>query len=152
MIPDLNDGVLPEGVHACTLEELDVVFGGFSRTDQRPNLMRRLRSYVDEARAAANVQAVIVDGSYITAKEEPGDIDLLLVLKREIDLAEDLRPADYNVQSKRMVKKLYGFDIFTAVDGGAAYEGFVNFFANVKVSETHSYTSKPRKGLLRIEL
>jgi uncharacterized protein DUF6932 len=152
MIPDLDDGVLPEGVHICTLEELDKTFGVFRRSDQRPNLMKKLRSYLDEARAAKNAQAVIIDGSYITAKEEPGDIDLLLVLKRETDLAEEMRPAEYNVQSKKVVRKRYGFDIFTAVDGSTAYEKVVSFFVNVNPLESQKYTSKLTKGILRIEL
>jgi hypothetical protein len=152
MIPDLDDGVLPEGVHICTLEELDKTFGVFRRTDQRLNLMKKLRSYIDEARAAENARAVIIDGSYVTAKDEPGDIDLLLVLKREVDLAEEMRPAEYNVQSRRMVKRLYGFDIFTAVDGSEAYEEFVSFFEKVKISEAQRYTGRLRKGILRIEL
>jgi dihydrodipicolinate synthase/N-acetylneuraminate lyase len=152
MIPELDDGVLPEEVHRCTLEELDNVFGVFRSSDRRPELMKKLRSYMDDARSVENVKAVVINGSFVTAKEAPGDIDLLLVLKREVDLAEDLRPAEYKIQSKSMVRRLYGFDIFTGVDGSIAYDGIVSFLVNVNPLEAQRYTRKLRKGILRIEL
>lgn len=32
MIPDLEDNVLPEGVHDCTADEVAAVFGRFQRS------------------------------------------------------------------------------------------------------------------------
>jgi len=38
-IPDLNeDGLLPEGIHEASLEEVRERFGRFQRTDRRPDL------------------------------------------------------------------------------------------------------------------
>lgn len=152
MIPELEDGVLPEGVHVCSLDEVQQRFGRFQRTDRRQKLTATLRRFVESVRQAGIAQAVIIDGSYVTAKEEPGDIDIFLVLKREVDLAEELSPLEYNLQSKRMVKKLYGFDIFTGLDEGEGYQRTVMFLSNVNPGESFPYTSKPRKGILRIEL
>ena len=152
MIPDLEDGVLPEGVHICSIDEVERAFGRFQRTDRRQHLTATLRRYVEAARQAGTAQAIIIDGSYVTVKDEPGDIDVMLVLKLEADLTEDLLPSEYNVQSKRMVKKLYGFDIFTAVEGGEIYQRTIRFLSNVNPGESIPYTSKPRKGILRIEL
>lgn len=50
MIPQLQDGVLPEGVHLCTLEEVKEVFGQFRRSDRRPQLTETLTRYVWDAR------------------------------------------------------------------------------------------------------
>ncbi len=82
-IPELNqDGFLPEGIHAASLEEVRERFGRFQRTDRRPALFAKLSTYMAEVRASGLVVAVIVDGSFVTAKDEPSDIDLILVLRR----------------------------------------------------------------------
>ena len=54
--------------------------------------------------------AIIIDGSYVTRKQEPEDIDLIVALKPGFDPLSELRPFEYNVQSRRMVKQFYKFD------------------------------------------
>ncbi len=71
MIPPLEDGVLPGGVHDCTFEELERAFGQIQRSDRRVNLTAKLKAYLNDARNSGVVVAVIVDGSYVTAKDEP---------------------------------------------------------------------------------
>lgn len=152
LIPDLDDGVLPEGVHSCTTEEVEQAFGSFTRSDCRQRLTQTLRRYIEDARKARIAVAVVVDGSYITAKSEPGDIDLLLALRPDLDLSMELLPMEYNVQSKRMVRRLYGFDVLSAIDGSDAYLKQVDFFSRVRLDDPEQRTSRSRKGLLRIDL
>jgi hypothetical protein len=152
LIPDLADGVLPEGIHHCTLDEVENVFGQFRGSDKRPRLTERLKRYVEAVRATGIAKAVIIDGSYITAKSGPSDIDLILVLRADFDLRQELRPFEYNVQSKRMVKRIYGFDVFPSVDGSEAYQKQVEFFSGVRLDDPAFQTSRRRKGLLRVEL
>jgi hypothetical protein len=108
LIPQLEDGVLPEGIHDCSLKECQDAFGKFTRSDRRSRLSQALASYVSDAAASGIAVAVLIDGSYVTAKLEPNDIDLILVLRADFDPAIELRPMEYNVQSKRAVKKRYG--------------------------------------------
>ncbi len=152
MIPDLQDGVLPEGIYPCTIEEVEAKFGKFQRSDCRPHLTQKLKQYIADACVSDMAVAVIIDGSYITKKAEPGDIDLLLVLRADFDLTLELRPFEYNLQSKRRVKKLYSFDILVALDGSEAYEQYVTLFANIRKDDPEQETSQSRKGLLRIAL
>jgi len=63
-----------------------------------------------------------------------------------------MRPREYNIQSKPMVRKLYGFDVLPAVDGSETYQRFLDFFSRVKLSDPDQHTSQERKGVLRIEL
>src|SRR5438309_11440037 len=121
MVPELIDGVLPEGVHDCTMEEVDARFGRFQRSDRRIRLTERLRAYIKEARSTGMAAAVIVDGSYISGKDEPSDIDLILVLRPDFNPAVPLRPFEYNIQSKRRVKEQYRFDLFVAADQTPLY-------------------------------
>jgi hypothetical protein len=53
MVPPLEDGALPEGVHDSTVEEVAAAFGRFQRTDRRLALTAKLRAYLDEARRPA---------------------------------------------------------------------------------------------------
>ena len=152
MIPKLFDGVLPIGIYTCTLDEVAHFFGRFNRSDQRPRLTEKLKQYVIDVRKSGIANAVIVDGSYITQKPEPGDIDLILALRADFDLAQELRPFEYNVQSKRMVSRLYGFDVLPAVDGSVAYGKYISDFSRVRLDDREQTSSQRYKGLLRIEL
>ena len=92
MIPPLEAGVLPEGIHECTFEELERAFGQFQRSDRRINLIAKLKAYLDEARNSGLVIAAIIDGSFVTIKDEPEDIDLIVVLKPDVPW-DSLRPS-----------------------------------------------------------
>ena len=152
MVPELNDGVLPIGLHLCTLEEVVAAFGQFRRSDRRIHLTEQLIRYIYDAQVSGVVAAIIIDGSYVTAKDEPSDIDLIVALRADIDLAAEMRPMEYNIQSKAMVRKLYGFDVLPAVDGSETYYRFLDFFSRVKLTDPDQQTRQERKGLLRIEL
>lgn len=92
------------------------------------------------------VSAVIVDGSFVTRKHDPGDIDLVLVLPSNHDLGADLPPIAYNVLSRRRVRRRYGFDILFALEEAPEYRQYTDFFQQVR---DQPYL---RKGMLRIRL
>jgi predicted nucleotidyltransferase len=152
MTPELQDGVLPAGLHLCTLEEVKEAFGQFRRSDRRPQLTERLARYIQDARNSGIVSAIVIDGSYVTAKKEPGDIDLIVALRPELDLTTEMRPLEYNIQSRSMVRKLYGFDVLPAVDGSKTYQRFLDFFSRVELNDPDQKTIWEHKGMLRIEL
>lgn len=152
MIPELDDRVLPEGIHRCTVEECENTFGRFSRSDRRPRLTATLRRYVQDARDAGIAVAIVIDGSYVTEKAEPNDIDLILVLRHDFDPSEELRPMEYNVQSKRTVRREYGIDVLPAIEGSETYEEYVRLFSQIRRDDPEQQTARQAKGLLRIEL
>ena len=86
MIPELEDGVLPEGIHMSTTEEIAQVFGV---GDRRRNLVEKLRQFIQDARLAGFVSFIVVDGSFVTGKREPEDIDLVVALDPDFDLGGD---------------------------------------------------------------
>jgi hypothetical protein len=144
-IPDLDaEGLLPEGLHDCTLDEVEERFGQFQRSDRRVRLVAELRKYCAELKDVGIARFIVVDGSFVTAKEEPGDIDILLAVRADADLSQDLRPFEYRAVSKRKVKQRYPFDLLVAPEATEAYEKQLAFFSQVK--------ERPglRKGLLRV--
>jgi hypothetical protein len=146
-IPPLNEhGWLPEGVHDCTLEEAAARFGGFQRSDRRPQMWAQFVEFVREAQAEGPIDAIIVDGSFLTDESLPHDIDLVLVLSAQQDLSGDLSPAHYNVLPQRRVRQRFGFDIVVATNEHKTLAQAVAFFEQVR--------QRPgaKKGLLRIRL
>jgi len=134
------------------MDEVEATFGRFQRSDRRIHLSKRLRSFIDDARQSGIVAAVIIDGSYVTAKLEPDDVDLIVVLRGDFDLSQELRPFEYDIRSRRMVKQLYHFDIFVDLDGSESYASHVRFFARVKLDDPAQETGESSKGLLRVKL
>jgi Family of unknown function (DUF6932) len=146
-IPDFDEnGLLPTGVHTCTLEEVEERFGRFRTTDRRADLLARLRSYVREAIDAKLVKAVIIDGSFVTAAATPNDIDIVIVPSDEHESGVAVRPFEYNVLSTRRVRRRFGFDALIAHDNTEEYEECIAFYQQVRGERG------VRKGLLRLEL
>jgi hypothetical protein len=78
MIPDYNDnGYLPPGIHRATVEEMATRFG--QESEVRQAQMESLRWLIDLARKAG-VQRIVVNGSFVTEKLEPNDVDCVLLI------------------------------------------------------------------------
>src|SRR5262245_23490456 len=78
MIPHFNDdGYLPPGIHAATLEEISARFG--QECELRQAQMQSLQWLVELARRAG-VERIVVNGSFVTDKLEPNDVDCVLLI------------------------------------------------------------------------
>src|SRR2546428_445885 len=98
MLPPFNEhGLLPEGIHDCTLWEAEDRFGRFQQSERRPLLWAKFREFFGEMKATGLVAAVLLNGSFVTVKPDPNDIDLILVVAPTHDFARNLSPAEYNV-------------------------------------------------------
>jgi hypothetical protein len=73
------------GVHPATLEEVVTRLGGISR--QRRLCTRRLSHVYELARRTGHLQRFVIFGSYVTAKPEPNDIDIVLVMADTFELS-----------------------------------------------------------------
>src|SRR5438552_18659771 len=105
-IPELNaGGYLPPGIHDATLEEVGAVFGGFQRTERRILLFQRLCQYVAQLRSLGNAEEVLIDGSFASAKADPGDIDLIVVYPADFNFTAQINPAEYNMIDRRRVRR-----------------------------------------------
>lgn len=114
-IPRLSrDGTLPRGLHEATLEEVREAFGG--RTARRVELMLALEAAVKRARKAG-VRRILVDGSFVTGKPEPRDVDLVLRVDEEFARRLGRRDKDARFIAER-AKDLHPkmLDLFLAVD------------------------------------
>jgi hypothetical protein len=143
MIPEFNvRGELPSGVHPATIQEIEKHFG--SGNAHRERLFRLLLSALDNLKNAA-VKRVYINGSFITDKGYPNDVDGCWDVHNEID-QDILDPVflDFSRNRQRMKEK-YGVDFFIAgsVELGSGYP-FVQFFQTNK--EGHE------KGIILLNL
>lgn len=75
-IPALQEnGLLPPGLYIASLDEIWERFGCIS--ERRRILFERLRIFVELARHVEALR-MFVGGSYITAKTNPGDVDVVI--------------------------------------------------------------------------
>jgi hypothetical protein len=86
MIPRFNkNGYLPKGVHKATIKEVKRRFG--TGTPRREELFRRFEYLVEFLRKhKKTIKRFILNGSYVTSKENPGDFDYILIVKDSFDI------------------------------------------------------------------
>ena len=78
MIPDFNDkGYLPPGIHRARLDEIAVRFG--SDPELRRVQMESL-CWMVELATQAGVLRIVINGSFVTDKWEPNDVDCVLLI------------------------------------------------------------------------
>jgi hypothetical protein len=114
-------------------------------------LTERLKQYLDIAKRSGIVKGVIIDGSYVTDKDEPEDIDVIAVLTDEFDWTQELRPYQANVIDKAAIRRDYGFDAFVYQDGEAGLEKLIAVFGIVP-EKYGELTAKTHKGMVRVLL
>src|SRR6266540_3201092 len=85
-LPAFNeDGDLPPGVHSAILAEVLERFGQGSV--QRCAVADRLTRLYQLAASTEQLARFVVFGSFVTAKAEPNDIDIILLMEDTFDLA-----------------------------------------------------------------
>jgi len=146
-LPSFNEhGWLPEGIHDCTLAEAAARFGVFQGSDRRPQLWARFKEFFREAKACGDILLILLNGSFVTTRADPNDIDLILVVPDGHDFTSELTPAEYNVLSKRRVRRRHGMDLLVARSGSEEYSRYVRLFQQVRLEPGRV------KGIVRITL
>lgn len=139
--PFRSDGYLPEGVYVCSESEVIFRFGSANR--RRRRLVLRLRRWLELGRQIG-AQRLLVDGSFVTAKEEPHDVDSVILLPPDFfqQLAHEYTPA---LELEEMLLTRRPEEIFAAEDE-VDWEEWVAFFSQTRERDQR------RKGLLEIRL
>jgi hypothetical protein len=145
MIPQFTDeGLLPPGVHETDLEELREKMG-WSR--KRQGLLEGLEKAL-ELMTSCGVVRVYLDGSFVTDKDRPNDIDGCYDLAEDVT-AEDLRRLapifPPNSSNRAEAKRRFGVDLFpaAATELGSG-QPFLRFFQTDREGR--------ERGVLSVEL
>ena len=142
MIPAPNAlGELSPGMHPATLEEVEAVF---ATPPRRRRLFEGLRRAIQNLHAAG-VRRVFIDGSFVTTKADPNDIDGCWEWTDEVHL-DLLDPVllDF-AQARRAMRDKYGVDFFLAtwVEAGSGLT-FLDFFQRNREDDP--------KGIVQLDL
>jgi|SRR5438067_165163 len=139
--PFRQDGYLPEGIHQATEAEVTFRFGTQSR--RRRRLALRLRRWIGLGRSVG-AGRLLVDGSFVTDKAEPHDVDaVLLVPENFLNLvAQGFEAA---VELEEMFLSRQPEELFPAEDE-AVWQEWCEFFSRTREADQR------RKGLVEITL
>jgi hypothetical protein len=123
-IPPLQpNGELPPGEYPASLDEIERVYG--HANDRRRLLMRGLRDAAAQF-VRAGVRTLWVNGSFVTDKEMPNDIDGCWEFTPSV--AVDQLDTVFLQRSRQGMKDKYGLDFFIAniieADSGLPFPKF----------------------------
>jgi hypothetical protein len=142
MIPEFReDGYLPEGLHVATEAEVTFRFG--TGNPRRRRLILRLRRWLELSRLT-QARRFFVDGSFVTAKDEPNDIDAVVLLADDFErqISEGSGPA---LELEAMLLTRRPEEIFAAEDT-RDWNDWVKFFSRTREEDGR------RKGVVEITL
>ncbi len=138
-IPFFNEtGELPDGEYDVSLDAIENRFG--CANEQRRLLMQGLRAAAVNL-SKANVRKLWIDGSFVTNKEHPNDIDGVWETNDQIDLTV-LVPVFLG--NRAAMKDQYGLDFFPDVIEAGSGLPFPTFFRTNRDQEP--------KGILVVRL
>lgn len=148
-VPALTqEGYLPAGVHTCTLQEVQDAFG---TNDHRNALLSKLCQFIDMMDAQHGLKAPIyVDGSFVTGKTNPSDIDVVLDLT-ECNKDEIGEAMIVFAQERCEIKQRLSIDFYPYFPNVG--NDLRSFFQYIRLEEMQQKQLPPdsRKGILRIE-
>jgi hypothetical protein len=133
MIPPFepSTGLLPSGIHEATWEEFVARFGW---TPYRLTLLAGLKAALDALRRAG-CRRTYIDGSFVTAKPDPGDFDGCW----ETDAVDPtlLDPVLVTFDPHRRAQKAkFGGELFFAgAPAGPAGTAFIDFFQRDRLGQ-----------------
>jgi hypothetical protein len=141
-IPDFRPDVyLPEGMHLASEAEVTFRFGTANR--QRRRLVLRVRRWIELARKI-KAPRLFIDGSFVTAKSEPNDVDAVVLLPSDFD-NQIVANSDAATEFEDMLLTRRPEEIFAAEDE-TDWDEWVEFFSRTREADGR------RKGLVEIEL
>ena len=147
-IPELNqNGLLPRGVHDCTLAEIAGVFGA---NEHRRRLCQNLVACLEQEIRPLFAYPILVDGSFVTDKDEPEDIDIVLDLK---EASDEQKWQGLTLMNKKQRQFLHKYNIHFWINFDApGFSDFSTFFQYVGIKTARIKSLDPRhmKGILRI--
>lgn len=139
-------GLLPPGIHNCSLAMARNVFAYNIRREQ---LFESLQRCIAQMHTAGLVGSLLLDGSFVTDKANPGDIEVTL----------DVRLQTRDIQDKALLffcrehqtLDAMGIDWYPTIADNASGDFTLYFqYVGEKTAATKRCQPKDRKGILRL--
>jgi hypothetical protein len=123
---------LPPGMHPCTLVEVEA---RFVYNEQRQKVWRYFMYVLDRIKdLGRRVNEILIDGSFVTGRELPGDVDAACLvppdeLRALLRDAENARALTFFLSQPRLARELLGVHLFV-VRSRENLDGFRLTFAS----------------------
>jgi predicted nucleotidyltransferase len=147
-VPQLTKaGLLPVGIHDASLSEIEQAFGLVN--DPRIELFKNLKAFCEELAVFGSlIKQIFVDGSFVTSKPVPGDIDLVVVHDEDDFLALDDHPnAEFLYEDRAFAR--YKFDLFVECDADTMVRTFQK--VSTEFALENGLAAGHPKGILRVK-
>lgn len=142
MIPDFrDDGYLPEGLYLASEAEITFRFG--TATPRRRRLALRLRRWIELSRSVA-AKRLFVDGSFVTAKPNPNDVDAVVWLGA--DFVDRVSRGDMEAMELEMMLVTRQPEEIFAAEDRRDWDDWVRYFSRTREADGR------RKGVVEVEL
>ena len=137
-----GQGNLPEGVYKASLDDVIARFG--HGTPQRQLVTTRLRRIYELAQATGKLERFVIFGSFITAKLEPNDVDIVLVVQDDFR-EQDYDPDVFPMFDHRRAQRELGASIFVIRPAFLFGETVDDFIAHWQITRDMS-----RRGIVEV--
>lgn len=139
--PFRADGYLPNGIYRCSEAELTFRFG--SATRRRRRLILRVRRWIELSRSVGATR-LLIDGSFVTAKPEPNDVDAVVLLPTDFEARIELGEIAA-LELEEMLIARSPEEIFAAEDD-SDFSDWIEFFSRTREADNR------KKGLVEVSL
>ncbi len=162
-IPALTaNGILPVGIHDCTLDEIKEQFSVRINSPNRIQLWKNLETFIGEIRNLGIVSVVYIDGGFTTNKLVTGDVDIVMrlpeknVMRADLALASKVKDFLDNFDKFHAdARNRLQMDVYCDIPLIEPWENELSaFFQYVGVKDATRLGLKPKdkKGILRVTI
>ena len=145
-IPNLDEhGLLPAGTHDCSAQEIT---GRFGWNRHRRDLIHLFSDFLVREVRSRFSEPVYVNGSFVTDKENPKDVDVVLDVRRATD-SRQLRAVKFMGAERDRLRREYSVDFWVNLPGVNDFSDFFQYLG-VKTARYKGLDATHRKGILRI--
>ena len=148
-IPEFTEcGLLPAGVHDCTIPE---IASRFCLNEHRSERWNGFLAFLTWAAPLPAAVSYLIDGSFVSDKALPNDVDLAVDITRCDDAAQSAW-VDAWVSNCEKAKENFRVDFYPFAVGQG--HDFSVFFQYVRIEEAlrRGLSPKTLKGILKVSL
>jgi len=145
-VPELEEyGLLPPGIHECTIDEIKEKFCYNSSTTRIP-LWKNFIAFIEWVTKMNIFDIIYFDGSYTTDKIDPKDIDCVLILPDKLT-DEQRKNIDVKIFDRKIIKNLYNIHLYSS-------NKEIELYQTIRLEDAlaRDIDQNTRKGLLMIKL
>ncbi|MBC7909669.1 MAG: hypothetical protein H7Y30_04160 [Pyrinomonadaceae bacterium] len=149
--PFTSHGILPLGIHDCDINEVETIF---VYNNQRRSIWTGFTSFLRIVRPIPEFDLVYIDGSFITDKQSPRDVDIVLELA-DVQTLFTILSTHPHLYDQAYIKSAFLVDLWISfVQVPPNMPDLREFFQYVRPEDAigRGVAVGSKKGILRISL